>query len=113
MARRAEAQQRGKLRGIGVASYLEASGAGAVKDNVFGRWDSTGRLNLFGVTGPSGQGHETSFAQLVADGLGISLDDVRYRASVPGKTITGNGTGGSRSLYGAGSAFKMLVPRLD
>lgn len=111
-ARRAQAQQGGKLRGIGVACYLEASGAGAVKDNVFGRWDGTGRLNLFGVTGPSGQGHETTFAQLVADGLGISLQDVRYRASDPGKAITGNGTGGSRSLYGAGSAFKMLVPRL-
>jgi aerobic carbon-monoxide dehydrogenase large subunit len=111
-ARRSLAQKAGKLRGIGVASYLEASGAGAVKDNVSGRWDSNGRLNLYGVTGPSGQGHETTFAQLVADGLRISLQDVRYRASDPGQALVGNGTGGSRSLYGAGSAFKVLIPRM-
>jgi aerobic carbon-monoxide dehydrogenase large subunit len=102
----------GKLRGIGVASYLEASGGGGAKDNVLGRWDASGRLTLFGVTGPSGQGHETTFAQLVADGLGISLQDVRYRASDHTKSLVGNGTGGSRSLYGAGSAFKVLVARM-
>ena len=107
--RRAQAEQRGMRRGIGVASYLEASGGGGVKDNVLGRWDASGRLNLFGVTGPSGQGHETTFAQLVADGLGLTLADVRYRASDPKHSLVGNGTGGSRSLYGAGSAFKVLI----
>jgi aerobic carbon-monoxide dehydrogenase large subunit len=111
-SRRATSRNHGKLRGIGVACYLEASGGGAGKDNVLGRWDATGRLTLYGVTGPSGQGHETTFAQLVADGLGISLQDVRYRASDPSKAIIGNGTGGSRSLYGAGSAFKVLIARI-
>jgi aerobic carbon-monoxide dehydrogenase large subunit len=110
--RREQSARQGKLRGIGVASYLEASGGGAVEDNVLGRWDANGRLTLYGVTGPSGQGHETSFAQLVADGLGVSLQDVRYRASDPTKAIIGNGTGGSRSLYGAGSAFKVLIARM-
>jgi aerobic carbon-monoxide dehydrogenase large subunit len=104
--------KQGKLRGIGVACYLEASGGGGAKDNVLGRWDASGRLTLYGVTGPSGQGHETTFAQLVADGLGVSLQDVRYRASDFTKSIVGNGTGGSRSLYGAGSAFKVLVARM-
>ncbi len=111
-ARREEARARGKLRGIGVASYLEASGAGGVKDNVIGRWDGKGQLNLYGVTGPSGQGHETTFAQLVADGLGLALGQVRYRASDPATALVGNGTGGSRSLYGAGSAFKVMGARL-
>jgi aerobic carbon-monoxide dehydrogenase large subunit len=111
-SRRLDSRKNGKLRGIGVACYLEASGGGAVKDNVLGRWDANGRLTLYGVTGPSGQGHETTFAQLVSDGLGISLQDVRYRASDPSKAIVGNGTGGSRSLYGAGSAFKVLIARL-
>jgi aerobic carbon-monoxide dehydrogenase large subunit len=110
--RHEQSTQQGKLRGIGVACYLEASGGGGAKDNVLGRWDANGRLTLFGVTGPSGQGHETTFAQLVADGLGISLQDVRYRASDFTKSIVGNGTGGSRSLYGAGSAFKVLVARM-
>jgi aerobic carbon-monoxide dehydrogenase large subunit len=111
-SRQEQSVSQGKLRGIGVACYLEASGGGGAKDNVLGRWDATGRLTLFGVTGPSGQGHETTFAQLVADGLGISLQDVRYRASDFTKSIVGNGTGGSRSLYGAGSAFKVLVARM-
>jgi aerobic carbon-monoxide dehydrogenase large subunit len=111
-ARREQSTKAGKLRGIGVACYLEASGGGGAKDNVLGRWDASGRLTLYGVTGPSGQGHETTFAQLVSDGLGISLQDVRYRASDPTKAIGGNGTGGSRSLYGAGSAFKVLVARM-
>jgi aerobic carbon-monoxide dehydrogenase large subunit len=110
--RREQSSRHGKLRGIGVASYLEASGGGATKDNVLGRWDANARLTLYGVTGPSGQGHETSFAQLVADGLGLALHDVRYRASDPTKAITGNGTGGSRSLYGVGSAFKVLIARM-
>jgi aerobic carbon-monoxide dehydrogenase large subunit len=111
-ARQAQSQACGKLRGIGLASYLEASGAGATKDNVFARWDPQGQLHLYGVTGPSGQGHETTFAQLVAEGLGIPAQSVRYRASDPSMTLSGNGTGGSRSLYGAGSAFKNLVPQI-
>jgi aerobic carbon-monoxide dehydrogenase large subunit len=111
-SRREQSTQHGKLRGIGVACYLEASGGGGAKDNVLGRWDASGRLTLYGVTGPSGQGHETTFAQLVSDGLGISRQDVRYRASDYTKSIVGNGTGGSRSLYGAGSAFKVLVARM-
>lgn len=112
-ARRAASQQDGKLRGIGVACYLEASGGGgAPKDQVSCRWDRDGKVSLFGVTGPSGQGHETSFSQIVADGLGLSLSDVRYRASDPKEDLVGNGTGGSRSLYGAGSAFKVMVDRV-
>ncbi len=112
-ARRAESAERGKLRGIGVACYLEASGGGgAPKDQVSCRWDGDGKVSLFGVTGPSGQGHETSFAEIVARGLGVAFDDVRYRASDPKEDLIGNGTGGSRSLYGAGSAFKVLVERV-
>ncbi len=112
--RKADSERRGKLRGIGLACYLEASGGGgAPKDQVSCRWDHDGKVSLFGVTGPSGQGHETSFAEIVARGLGLSMDDVRYRASDPKEELIGNGTGGSRSLYGAGSAFKVLVDRVQ
>ena len=112
-ARQADSAKRGKLRGIGLGCYLEASGGGgAPKDQVSCRWDKDGKVSLFGVTGPSGQGHETSFAEIVARGLGVSMDDVRYRASDPKEDLIGNGTGGSRSLYGAGSAFKVLVDRV-
>ncbi len=108
-----EAKRRGRLRGIGVATYLEASGGGgAPKDQVACEFGADGGIVLFGVTGPSGQGHETSFAQIVADGLGLPADVVEYRAGDPAHALVGNGTGGSRSLYGAGSAFKNLVPRI-
>jgi aerobic carbon-monoxide dehydrogenase large subunit len=112
-ARRREAMANGRLRGIGFACYLEASGGGAApSDQVAGHFGADGRLTLYAMTGPSGQGHETSFAQIVAEGLGMPLDHVAYRASDPASGLVGNGTGGSRSLLGAGSAFKKLVPAI-
>lgn len=109
-ARRTEAEARGRLRGIGFGCYLEKSGAGgAPSDQVSGRFSADGRLMLYAVTGPSGQGHETSFAQIVGAGLGLPTERIGYRAGDPSQTLVGNGTGGSRSLYGAGSAFKNLV----
>jgi carbon-monoxide dehydrogenase large subunit len=109
-ARRQESEANGKVRGIGFGSYIEKSGAGgAPKDQVSCEFDSNGDIMLFAVTGPSGQGHETSFAQIVSEGLGISPAGIGYRAGDPSQDLIGNGTGGSRSLYGAGSAFKNLV----
>jgi carbon-monoxide dehydrogenase large subunit len=112
-ARRREAQARGRLRGIGFGCYLEASGGGvAPKDQVSARFRGDGLLHLYGVTGPSGQGHETSFTRIVADELGVPRERLRYHASDPGEELVGNGTGGSRSLYGAGSALKILARNL-
>ena len=107
--RRQAAEARGKLRGIGLATYLEASGAGgAPKDQVQGEFDDHGVLHVYGVTGASGQGHETSFASIIESELGLGADRVRYRAGDPARSLVGNGTGGSRTLYGAGSAIKNL-----
>ena len=112
-ARRREAQARGRLRGIGFGCYLEASGGGvAPKDQVSAHFRTDGLIHLYGVTGPSGQGHETSFTRIVADELGVPREMLRYHASDPGTELVGNGTGGSRSLYGAGSAFKILARNL-
>jgi carbon-monoxide dehydrogenase large subunit len=111
--RRQDAQARGKLRGIGMATYLEASGAGgAPKDQVQGEFDDQGVLHVYGVTGASGQGHETSFASIIETELGLSADRVRYRAGDPARSLIGNGTGGSRTLYGAGSAIKNLCQNI-
>ncbi len=107
-ARRDEAARRGKLRGIGFACYLEASGGGGATDQVAARFGKDGRLTLYAVSGPSGQGHETSFAQIVSELTGIAYERIRYRASDPSVPLAGNGTGGSRTLYGIGSAFKNL-----
>lgn len=112
--RKAEAESRGKLRGIGLASYLEASGAGNVpKDQVEGRLGADGCLEVIGVTGASGQGHETSFSQIIERELGLPAAQVRYRnGTLESKKLVGNGTGGSRTLYGAGSAMLSLAQRL-
>ena len=91
--RKAEAESRGKLRGIGLASYLEASGAGNVpKDQVEGRLGADGWLEVIGVTGASGQGHETSFSQIVERELGLPAAQVRYRNG----TLESKKTGGQR-----------------
>lgn len=111
--RKQAAEARGKLRGIGLATYLEASGAGgAPKDQVQGEFDEHGVLHVYGVTGASGQGHETSFASIIEAELGLQADRVRYRAGDPARSLVGNGTGGSRTLYGAGSAIKNLCQNI-
>ena len=112
--RQQKAKARGKLRGIGLASYLEASGAGnAPKDQVQGRFNAQGQLEVHAVTGASGQGHETSFSQIIERELGLPASLVRYRAgTVDSKKLVGNGTGGSRTLYGAGSAILSLSQQL-
>ena len=107
------AKKKGKLRGIGVGYYVEKSGAGsAPKDQVACRFNNDGTLTLYAVTGPSGQGHETAFAQIVGDGLGIDTHSIEYQAGVADQQLIGNGTGGSRSLYGSGSAFNKLVKKV-
>jgi carbon-monoxide dehydrogenase large subunit len=109
-ARQQQSQRDGKLRGIGIGYYVEKSGAGgAPKDEVSCQFNNDGTLSLFAVSGPSGQGHETAYAQIVGEGLGIKPSSIKYVAGDPGQQLVGNGTGGSRSLYGTGSAFKNLV----
>ena len=111
--RRAQSQARGKLRGIGFATYLEISGTGgAAMDQVQGEFSADGRLQVYGVTGGSGQGHETSFQQIIEAELGLPILMVSYHAGDPSRSVVGNGTGGSRSLYGAGSAVKDLCARI-
>jgi carbon-monoxide dehydrogenase large subunit len=108
--RREKARQDGKVRGIGIGYYLEKSGAGgAPKDQVSCQFNADGTLILHAMSGPSGQGHETAFARIVGDGLGIDPQQIRYRPGSQSDRLIGNGTGGSRSLYGTGSAFKNLV----
>ena len=69
--RRKAAKREGKLRGIGLALFLEPSG-GMGKEQVELRVEPDGRLSMFSLAGPSGQGHETVYPALVADILGVS-----------------------------------------
>ena len=111
--RRLESLKVGKYRGIGVSTFLEASGAGsAPKDQALGEFQDDGLLHVYGVTGPSGQGHSTSFASIIENTLGWPADRVRYAAGSAQHTLLGNGTGGSRSLYGAGSAIVAMCRKM-
>jgi carbon-monoxide dehydrogenase large subunit len=112
-ARKQVSESQGKLRGIGLATYLEASGAGtAPKDQVIGEFSAAGVLTVYGVTGASGQGHQTSFTHIIEKHLGLEPQYIQYRAGDPSHIMVGNGTGGSRTLYGAGSAIKNLCDQV-
>ncbi len=112
-ARRTVSERAGKLRGIGIATYLEAGGGGAApKDQVAVKFDTQGAMTLFAVTHSSGQGHETVFPQIVADALGIDTAHVHFHPQPPGAELIGSGTGGSRGALGTGSAFRVLGEKL-
>jgi len=109
-ARRAQSARRGRLRGRGMASYIEATGAGfAPSDQVELRWDAGGGITLFGTTHNHGQGHETTYAQVVSGVLGIPLESVRLRTAGPDFLLQGNATGGSRSILAVGSVLLLAA----
>lgn len=110
-ARRAEASKRGRLRGIGLSTYIEASGSGgfAPHDQVQLEWDRDANLTLRATSHSHGQGHETVYAQIVAEVLGVPMETIRLRTADPGMNMTGNPTGGSRSLLGVGSVLQVAA----
>ncbi len=111
--RRAQAKRAGKLRGIGIATYLEAGGGGATpKDQVAVAFDRNGGMTLYAITHSSGQGHETTFPQIVAGVLGLDAAHIRFHPRPPTAELVGNGTGGSRGVLGTGSAFHVLGEKL-
>ena len=111
--RRLAAKRAGKLRGIGIATYLEAGGGGAApKDQVEVRFDPKGTMTLFAVTHSTGQGHETVFPEIVARELGIDTAHIRFEPVPQAPDLIGSGTGGSRGALGTGSAFSVLGRKL-
>jgi len=119
--RKAESAKRGKLRGIGMSCYIEACGiapsaaVGSLGAGV-GLWESAEvRMNPVGtievLTGSHshGQGHETTFAQVVAERFGVSVDNVQIVHGDTDKVQFGMGTYGSRSgPVGVSAIFKAL-----
>ena len=103
-ARRAEARERGRLRGIGMAYYLEATG-GAPSERAEIRFAGDGGVDLYVGTQSTGQGHETAYVMLTANRLGIAPDNIRVRQGDTDEIPTGGGTGGARSLYSEGQAI--------
>jgi carbon-monoxide dehydrogenase large subunit len=105
--RRLESARGGKLRGIGCAIFIEPSGGGsAPKEEVALRFGDSGNASIYALAGPSGQGHETVFPDIVAQVLGMSADKFELRASDPdGPALAGNGTISSRSMVSHGGAM--------
>src|SRR5213082_2660969 len=120
--RKTEAAKRGRLRGLGYASYIEA--CGIAPSNVAGslgaraglfeagevRVHPTGSVTIFTGSHSHGQGHETTFAQVVATRLGIPIENVDVVHGDTGRVLFGMGTYGSRSLSVGGTA---IVKALD
>lgn len=103
--RRKAARKSGRIRGIGCGVFIEPSG-GLGQEEIAIRFGANGTLDLFTLSGGSGQGHETAFPELVANILGVSSDTVTLRASDPdGPPLVGTGSFGSRSLISHGSAL--------
>jgi carbon-monoxide dehydrogenase large subunit len=96
-ARRATARRRGKRRGIGVANYVEVtSGAPRERTEITVRPDRT--VELVMGTMASGQGHETSFAQLVTEWLGVPFESIVYVAHDTARVKAGGGSHSGRSM---------------
>jgi len=120
--RKAESASRGKLRGIGFSAYIEA--CGVAPSNVAGaigaraglyeagtiRFNPTGSVTVLTGTHSHGQGHETTFSQLVSDKLGVPYEQVEVVHGDTDRIPFGMGTYGSRSLPVGGSA---LVKAMD
>jgi carbon-monoxide dehydrogenase large subunit len=123
-ARKAITEAKGWKRGIGYSTYIEACGlapsniAGALgaRAGLFEagevRVHPTGKVTIFTGSHSHGQGHETTFAQVVADKLGIPLDDVVIEHGDTGKVLFGMGTYGSRSLSVGGTAIVKAVDKV-
>ena len=123
--RKAEAKSRGKLRGIGMSCYIEACGiapsqaVGSLGAGV-GLWESAEvRVNAVGtievLTGSHshGQGHETTFAQVIADRLGVGIETVSVVHGDTDKVQMGMGTYGSRSGAVGMSAIAMALDKVE
>jgi aerobic carbon-monoxide dehydrogenase large subunit len=96
-ARRDEARARGRLRGIGMATYIEAC-AFPGSEPAFVTLEGDGTVTLDIGTQSNGQGHATAYAQIAAEKLGLDVASVKLRQGDTDRLKAGGGTGGSRSI---------------
>jgi aerobic carbon-monoxide dehydrogenase large subunit len=110
-ARRRESEARGRRRGLGHAVYIEQSGF-PPDEFAEARFDPSGTLTLLMGSQSSGQGHQTAYAQLASDRLGLPLDRIRVLQGDTDAVAFGRGTGGSRSLPVGGAALVHAADKL-
>ncbi len=119
-----KARKEGRLIGIGISSYIEMCGLAPSRiaratGFGLGLWESvlirvhpTGKVSVYVGSHPHGQGEETSFAQIVADELGVSIDDVEIVHGDTDETPFGMGTYGSRTTPVGGGALALAARRI-
>ncbi|MES1213905.1 MAG: xanthine dehydrogenase family protein molybdopterin-binding subunit [Bacteroidota bacterium] len=119
-----ESAKNGKLLGVGFSTYIEACGIApsavvgslGARAGLFEvgqvRVQPTGKVSVYTGSHSHGQGHETTFAQVVADKLGISMDDVEIMHGDTESVAFGMGTYGSRSLAVGGSAIIKSIDKI-
>jgi carbon-monoxide dehydrogenase large subunit len=106
--RRALSLDSGRLRGIGMSYYVETC-AGLGNEVTHIRFEENGRITVLVGTQASGQGHETSYAQIVANELDVDIDQIDIVQGDTELVPTGIGTGGSRSMTIGGSSIYRSV----
>ncbi len=122
--RKKESAKRGKLRGLGISTYIEACGIApsavvgslgcraGLYEAATVRVNPTGSVVVFTGSHSHGQGHETTFAQLVVEKLGVSLDSVEVVHGDTDRIPFGMGTYGSRSAAVGGSALYRAMDKI-
>jgi carbon-monoxide dehydrogenase large subunit len=103
-ARRRDSEARGRLRGLGFAYHIKGTG-GSPQENVDIRFEPDGTISLITGTQTIGQGHETTFPQILADRLGLPNHLIRLRQGDTDLIPTGGGHGSSRATYMGGTAI--------
>ncbi len=102
--RKRESKKRGKLRGLGIGSYLEVT-APPNKEMGGIRFEPNGDVTIITGTLDYGQGHATPFAQVLSQKLGVPFERIRLHQGDSDELLAGGGTGGSRSMYASGTAI--------
>ena len=112
-ARRDRSRAAGKLRGIGISTVIENTGAGnAPQDEIEIELDASGTVTVYTVSKAQGHSHETTLAQIVANALQVPAELVKVVQCAPDSKLQGNHTGGSRTTVGAGSVCHLAALKL-
>ncbi|WGF90191.1 xanthine dehydrogenase family protein molybdopterin-binding subunit [Marinivivus vitaminiproducens] len=110
--RKAESARNGKLRGLGIAYYIEQCGGGGTTEWAELRLSPQGRVQLKIGTQSNGQGHATAYAQVIEERLGIPFDQIDMIQGDTDLQANGGGTGGSRSLPAGGPAVNLAADQI-
>jgi aerobic carbon-monoxide dehydrogenase large subunit len=118
--RQEELRKQGRYLGIGISTYVEVCGMGPSAAMPAAGWDSatirvepTGSITVLTGVSPHGQGQETTFAQIVADELGVPIDHVSIVHGDTDKVQYGVGTFGSRGTAVGGAALKLAIETIQ